>query len=85
MRTLIFIRGLLGQKYLHNIASNEIHRLSNRHVNCKLEYMNRENRLWLSEYQVSLALDNGADGCCWCYDEKDTDTPPRTRPIRRPG
>lgn len=64
---------LLGYRYVLNRRSDEIHRLENKHKNCQLKVMSSCNKQYLTENQKdNLFADGGADGCRWCWNEKNT-------------
>lgn len=62
---------IIRKKYLANKTSKEIHKVANTKYGCHLSQI--KNRKWLWEYQVEKYLNDGYNGCCHCFKEKDTD------------
>jgi len=76
---MIRIRIFLGQKYLLNKASGEIHLLTNSRKQCYIKHIRRKNRLFLTSKQMHRlrirGIYNGGpvNGCRWCLGRFDTD------------
>lgn len=62
----------LEYRYVYNSNTNEVHRLKHKHTNCKLEAMSWKNKEYLTEYGADIRFAQGADGCRWCYSQKNT-------------
>jgi hypothetical protein len=62
----------MGYRYIYNKESNEVHRLSTKHKNCNLQLMSRKNKQYITYIEMKLKFAQGADGCRWCYSEKNT-------------
>lgn len=60
---------LIGYKYIVNNNTKEIHVVSNMKTNCHLDLMTNFKYVKSSKE----LLDNGFNGCRWCYNETDTD------------
>jgi hypothetical protein len=85
-KALTKIRRLFGYNYILNKRTMEIHDLTNKVHNCGRLAISRRNRKWLTAAGAERMFATGdANGCRWCYETEDTDTPPRTRPGTRPG
>lgn len=59
---------LVGEKYLANHSSKEIHRLTNKHANCHTSAM--LNKEYVTEAEANELLLSGYDGCRWCWVEQ---------------
>lgn len=76
---MIRIRIFLGQKYLLNKASGEIHLLTNSRKQCYIKHIRRKNRLFLTSKQMHRLRIRGiykggqVNGCRWCLGRFDTD------------
>lgn len=66
-RWFIFI----GKPYKVNHRTKEIHLLTKKHVNCL--YQKKENTEYVGKKKVKKLLENGYNGCRWCFKEQDTD------------
>lgn len=60
-----------GYGYVVNLhkRSREIHKLSNKHVNCNLHMMT--NYKYVSSKTAFKLLEEGYNGCRYCWKEKD--------------
>lgn len=57
-----------GFGYLVNHRSREIHRISNRKSNCKLEYISSKNSEYVTfKRAMYLIAKRGYNGCRWCW------------------
>ncbi len=76
---MIRIRIFMGQKYLLNKASGEIHLLTNSRKQCYIGHIRRKNRWFLTSKQMHRlrirGIYNGGhvNGCRWCLGRFDTD------------
>lgn len=81
---LIRLRIWIGQKYLLNIASGEIHLLTNTKRPCQVDRISRKNRKYLDTVEMHRVRIHGkvnnkrVNGCRWCLGKFDTDL----RPLR---
>lgn len=81
---MIRLRIWLGQKYLLNIASGEIHLLTNTKRPCQVDRISRKNRKYLDTVEMHRVRIHGkvnnkhVNGCRWCLGKFDTDL----RPLR---
>ena len=67
----IFLRKLIGQKYVANPHTLEIHKLKTLHHNCHIEYI--QNKIYLTNAGHIDYLYNGYNGCRWCNQAEDLD------------
>lgn len=63
---------LLGYRYVYNKRSDEVHRLSHKHKNCGIQFMSRCNKRYLTEGMMEQKMMDGADGCRWCWNERNS-------------
>lgn len=64
-----FINWLFGYKYIVNLTSLEVHKISNLKGNCHEHIMvNKKYVRSADDY-----LKNGFNGCRWCFREADSD------------
>lgn len=79
---IIRIRIYLGQKYLLNKASGEIHLLTNSRKQCFISQIAQKNRRFLTTSEMQhmrlRGVYNGkhVNGCRWCLGRFDTDRKP---------
>lgn len=68
-------RKILGQKYLMNKNSGEVHKLSNVNKACGVYKMSEKNKLYLTtrKYKEYRNSDIKNDGCIHCNKEYNTD------------
>jgi hypothetical protein len=71
---IIFIRGGINMsRYLANRNTREIHDLTKKQKNCKIEEMNPEHKIPLESIeQVKEYVKAGYNGCAWCLPEYNT-------------
>lgn len=67
MNLLEKINNLFGYTYVVNFNTLEIHNLKNKHKNCKIDFMT--NKKLITKKQLMSYLDNGFNGCKWCFKE----------------
>jgi hypothetical protein len=70
-----FWRRLFGYKYLLNLRSKEIHKLDSVGDNCLINLMSKKNKKFIGERKVAGYINNGYNGCRWCFKIADTDMP----------
>lgn len=70
-----FWRRLFGYRYLLNLRSKEIHQLNNTTDNCLINLMSKNNKKFIGKRKLNKYLDQGYNGCRWCFASKDTDLP----------
>jgi hypothetical protein len=63
----------LGYRYILNKSTKEIHRLSTKHKNCRLELMSNKNKKYISTNNVGMLFAIGYNGCKYCYKDEDID------------
>lgn len=68
---LRFIMKLFKYDYLLNKRSNEVHNLNNPQHNCHTDLI--KDKKYLSERQMKIIVNTGADGCRWCMPEENKD------------
>jgi hypothetical protein len=68
LKELIF--KFFGFGYIVNYGSKEIHRLENKHPNCRTE-MIANGQFVTKKRAYKLIADNGFNGCRFCWKEKD--------------
>ena len=69
-----------GFGYLVNHNSKEIHRINDKHRNCHLELISKENREYVTRRRaVRLIKNDGYNGCRWCWSENDMDKIKKSR------
>jgi len=67
-----FLMDLFGYGYVVNHRSREIHKLSDKSSNCKLELIADHNREYISKSRALKLINKmGYNGCRWCWDEQD--------------
>jgi len=71
----LFFRKLLGQKYVMNKTTGEVHKLSNVNKACGVYKMSEKNKLYLTtkKYKKFRETDTQIDGCIHCNKEFNTD------------
>lgn len=63
---------LAGFGYLVNHRSREVHRVSDKHRNCHLDLIAKQNREYVTKKTAKhLVKYCGYNGCRWCWDERD--------------
>lgn len=65
-----FFPKLIGKNYRVNFNSKEIHKLRNEKHNCFLNAMTDYKNIYQKD--VDGYLNDGFNGCKWCYHEKNT-------------
>lgn len=61
-----------GFGYLVNHRSREIHHISNRQKNCKLEFISDKNKEYVTKKKAILLIKKfNYNGCRWCWKIQD--------------
>ena len=61
-----------GYGYLVNYNTKEIHRINNKHHNCKIETMSKKTSEHVTRRQaIKLIKKHGFNGCRWCWKNAD--------------
>lgn len=63
------VRKSLGLDYMVNLGSMEIHDLKNSKHNCMIDKI--KDRKLIRKSKLGYYLDNGFNGCRWCYKSED--------------
>jgi len=67
-------RRILGQKYLVNKATGEIHRLSKVTGACGVDRMAKHNKMYVTEKKFQRIITSSTmNGCVHCLKDKSTD------------
>ena len=67
-----FIVDLFGFGYVVNHRSREIHKLSEKTSNCKLDLVAKHNREYVSRSRALVLIAKmGYNGCRWCWSARD--------------
>ena len=68
----LFIRMIIGKRYVINENTKEVHKLSNLKKNCHYDIMNNKKYLTFSRYNHLKLNSTEYDGCRWCNTEDNT-------------
>jgi hypothetical protein len=70
-----WIRNLLGQTFLVNLHTGEVHNTKNEKKNCNLHLISKHHKKYVTKKQAMhlISLNHGFNGCRWCMPKEDSD------------